>query len=153
KPCDKTTMIASRQHLMQKEVQVIQYYLFTLDSAFRREVKEFDGLVARWASKVPDHRKARFYESASRSELAVYLNQRFPGFTWQSTFVAIYSFLEDEMFRICRILSEHLGIKLDPTDLREEGIRAAKKYLEDLCGIPFPEKKHAWQETLHYNRI
>ncbi len=152
-PSDKDTLIASAWRLMHDEASAIQYYIVTVAFALNRELKEFDGLVARWATKVPERRQGAFYESASRSQLAFYLTQHFPEFTWQATFVAIYSFLEDQMLGICRIVAELLVIKTDPDDLRDEGIRAAKKYLDHLCGITFPEEKHPWQEVLHYNIV
>ncbi len=103
--------------------------------------------------EVPEHRQGAFYESATKSKPAFYLTQHFPEFIWQATFVAIYSFLEDQMHGICRIVAELLDIKIDRGDLRDEGIRAAKKYLERICGITFPEEKHPWQEALHYNSV
>jgi hypothetical protein len=153
KPSDSDARITSRWHLMRNEICWIDYYIATVASAFNRELKEFDAVVARWAAKVPEDLKGAFYEHASGSEPARNLTQRFPEFAWQTTFVAIYSFLEDEMLGICRVVGERLGIKLDPNDLRDEGIRAAKKYLEDRCGIPFPGESHPWQEALHYNRL
>ncbi len=42
------------------------------------------------------------------------------------------------MLGIARIVGRRLGVKLDPDDLRDKGIRAAKKYLEGLCGVVFP---------------
>ena len=134
-------------HSMRSDVEAIRDYIQTVDSAF----KEFEAQVAKEEAKLPEHAKAAFFEDEAQT--AFNLTRHFPEFAWETTFVAIYSFLEDEMLGIARIVGRRLGIKLDPDDLRDKGIRAAKKYLQHLCSVAFPEGKHPWQEALHYNRV
>ena len=136
---------------MRHEVEAIRDYIETVDSAFKGRSKDFEAWASKRAAKLPEHAKGGFYEDEAQT--AFNLTRHFPEFAWETTFVAIYSFLENEMLGIARIVGRRLRIRLDPDDLRDKGIHAAKKYLEDLCGIAFPEGKHPWQEALHYNRV
>jgi hypothetical protein len=136
---------------MQAEVQSIKSYLGTVAAGFQREFEQFEKHVSETAAGMDEDDRDRYMEDCA--ETAHELTQHFPTFAWQTTFVAIYTLLEDDMLSIARVLGTHLGISLDPDDLKDKGIFAAKKYLESLCGIAFPDKEHPWQEVLHYNRL
>jgi hypothetical protein len=133
------------------EVGFIRDYLESMASAFDTAFEAFDSKVAEEAAKLPEDMRHDLYEDESMT--AFNLKEHFPAFSWQTTFVSIYSFLEDEMLALAAMLGRHIGIKLSPDDLRHNGIFAAKVYLTDLCGIAFPDGKHPWQEILHYNPI
>jgi hypothetical protein len=143
--------LGAGQHLTQAEVQSIKSYLGTVAAGFQWEFERFEQHVSEQAADMDEDVRDRYMDDCA--ETAHELTQHFPTFAWQTTFVAIYTLLEDDMLNIARNLGTHLGISLDPDDLKEKGIFAAKRYLESLCGIAFPEKEHAWQEVVHYNRL
>jgi hypothetical protein len=123
----------------------------TVAAGFQRGLEPFEKHVSETAAGMDEDVRDRYMEDCA--ETAHELTQHFPKFAWQTTFVAIYTLLEDDMLSIARTLGRHLSISLDPDDLKDKGIFAAKKYLESLCGIAFPDKEHPWQEVLHYNRL
>ena len=133
------------------EVGFIRDYVESTAAAFDTALDAFDARVAEEAAKLPEEMRHALYEDVSMT--AFNLTERFPLFSWLTTFVSIYSFLEDEMLDLAATLGRHIGIKLRPDDLRHSGIFAAQVYLTDLCGIAFPEAKHPWQEILRYNPI
>lgn len=57
------------------------------------------------------------------------------------------------MVELCGRVGRFLGVKLVVSDLRDKGIFAAKKSLENLCSVSFPTGKRPWQEIQHYNRL
>ncbi len=144
-------MLEWKRGMMLAEVWSIRGYIESVASAFDREFKAFDAKVAEELAKLPQHLHNDIIEN--NTEMAFNLTEHFPAFSWQTTFVAIYSYLEAELLDLRRTGGRHIGIKLDPEDLRHTGIFAAKMYLTDLCGIAFPEQEHPWQEVLHYNPI
>jgi hypothetical protein len=143
--------IAAGWRLMWNEIETIRAYVDSVDAALKREAKEFDDWVANQVVGLSERPTSDFCEH--HAETADNLTRRFPEFVWRTTFVAIYSLLEEEMVDIARTVGRDLGIELDPDDLRDNGILAAKKYLQCLCGIAFPEGKHPWQEAIHYKRL
>ena len=143
--------LGASQRLMQAEVESIKGYLGTVASSFQREFEQFEAHMVERAASMDHDTRDRYVEDCA--ETAHELSSHFPSFAWQSSFVAIYTLLEDDMLNIARILGTHLGITLDPDDLKDKGIFAAKRYLESLCGIAFPQAERPWQEVLHYNRL
>jgi len=53
---------------------------------------------------------------------------------------------------ICRLVGDHLNIKLGPDKLKDKGIEAAKTYLEKLCNITVPNDQ-LWQQAQHYDQL
>jgi hypothetical protein len=143
--------IVARWQAMQQETASIRRYIEIVTAALAREFKFYDADVARRAvAAAPDAVQDLAEEwGATAGDLV----DRFPQFTLQTTFVATYSLLEDELIGLARYLGRHLDVKLDPEELSDQGIHAAKTYLARLCGIAFPESMHPWQEVLHYNRL
>jgi hypothetical protein len=143
--------LGARQRLMQSEVQLIESYLVTVASGFRSAFERFQARVSKQAADMDEGTRNRCMEDWAES--AHELTRHFPNFAWQTSFVAIYTLLEDHMLSITRTLGKHLRITLDPDDLQDKGIFAAKKYLKSLCAIAFPEGEHAWQEVLQYRLL
>jgi hypothetical protein len=137
--------------MLHTEISFIRGYIESTASAFDTAFAAFDSKVAEEAAKLPEDMQQDLYEDESAK--AFNLMEHFPAFSWLTTFVSIYSFLEDEMLGLAEMVGRHIGIKLSPDDLRHSGIFAARVYLTDLCGIAFPDAKHPWQEILHYNPI
>ena len=150
-PSAARVQLWAAQHRVQDEVESIKSYLGTVASGFQREFERFGASVSERTAKMDEEARNRYMEDCA--ELAHELTNHFPNFAWQTSFVAVYTLLEYEMLFVARILGRHLDIKLDPDDLKDKGIFAAKKYLEDLCGITFPENARPWQEVIHYNRL
>jgi len=143
----------ARRVLLQNSprARFIRDYIESTASAFDTAFDAFDSKVAEEAAKLPEDTRYGLYEDESMT--AFNLKEHFPAFSWLTTFVSIYSFLEDEILDLAATLGQQIGIKLGPDDLRHSGIFAAQVYLTDLCGIAFPDTKHQWQEILHYNPV
>ena len=156
-PPEVEKMFAERpgQHLewgwmcLNTDIRFIRDYVESTAEAFDAAFERFDANVAEAAAKTPNWLGPEDHEHTRAFNLA----EHFPRFAWQATFVAIYSFLEDQMIRVAGGLGRALELKLTPDDLRYGRIFAAKTYLKELCGIDFPEAKHPWQEILKYNPI
>lgn len=150
-PPPSQVRLAAAQRLMHGEVESIRIYLGTVAASFQREFERFEAHVSERAADMDEDTRERCMEDCA--ETAHELTRHFPTFAWQTSFVSVYTLLEDDMLAIARTLGQHLGITLDPDDLKDRGIFAAKKFLESLCGISFPEGGRPWQEVLHYNRL
>jgi hypothetical protein len=137
---------------MEAEIYAIRYYIDNVTSSFERGLKAYESYIEKQIAGAPDDDAIQSL-GEGLGEAQGFLGDHFPSFALETTFVATYSLLEDEMLEIARLTGRHLGIALVPEDLSDKGIHAAKTYLEKLCGIAFPAGKHPWQEALHYNRI
>lgn len=142
--------IVSRHSGCRQEIEAIRRYIDSVTSGFERERRSYEKHLHKRMNRALRHEAEALIDDWRESEH--YLG-RFPGFALQTTFVATYSLLEDEMVNLARVVGRKIGIKLDPDDLKHTGIHAARVYLEALCGIDFPEATHPWQQAIHYGRL
>lgn len=147
---DFPTIIAVHLHLVWDELQTIRRYLETVTSSFAREFNEYEEHLRKLPNNLTDE-EAECHGSGYAEMESLYVD-RFPAFALETTFVATYAFLEDEMMEVCRFLGDRLKIKLGPEELRNKGIEAAKTYLEKLCDLRVPNER-PWQEAQHYGRL
>ena len=135
---------------MSHEVEAIRRYIEIVTASFEREVNTSEAALDQQAKGAPDHLIQSLVEDYAEAT-SDFLGH-FPTFALETTFVATYSLLEDEMFEIARIVGHHLKINLEPEELGDKGIHAAKKYLEKLCGVTVPPDQH-WEQAVNHGRI
>jgi hypothetical protein len=143
--------IVAYHHGCTQEIEAIRRYIVSVTSTFESERRSNKENLNKQAKEVSENEAEWLHYDWYESEY--YLGRHFPAFALQTTFVATYSLLEDEMVNLARVVGRKLGIKLDPDDLKHTGIHAAKVYLESLCGIEFPETTNPWQQAIHYGRL
>lgn len=143
--------ITSRHSACTREIEAIRRYIHSVTSAFERERRSYEEYLHKQMNGASRHEAESLNDDWSESEH--FLGRHFPAFALQTTFVATYSLLEDEMVNLARVVGRKIGIKLDPDDLKHTGIHASKVYLESLCEIDFPETSHPWQQAIHYGRL
>lgn len=144
------TLFVCRWRAMRHEIEAIRRYVETVTSSFERELKSNETYFEKKSVDTTDDAIQSLAEY--RGEAAVDLVDLFPAFALQTTFVATYSLLEDEMLEIARDVGRHLRINLDPEELRDKGIHAAKTHLQKLCGITVPNGRE-WQEAVNYGKV
>jgi hypothetical protein len=142
--------IVFRWQSMRREIETIRRYIETVTSSFEQEFKSYTAYLEKQAEDTPDHLIESLAEDYAEAES--HLLKHFPAFALHTTFVASYSLLEDQMLEIGRIVGRHLNVNLEPEDLWDKGIHAAKKYLEKLCGINVPNGR-PWEEVVHYGKL
>jgi hypothetical protein len=137
---------------LRSEIATFRRYLRTVTASFERDHKanddDFQRLVESATS--PEEAESIAHEVSNMGRL---LRTKFPALAYQTTFVATYTLLEDELAGLARVLGQGLGVKLELDDLSRKGIHAARVYLEKLCGLSFPEGSHAWQEAVQYSHL
>jgi hypothetical protein len=152
-----TCKITPEQSLLFQENQAlhelgsIRRYLDAVESAFDREFQAFDARVAAQAAGMSEEAVATLVEDESLA--AFDLTEHFPAFSWQTTFVAIYTLLEHELFELCRQLHHDLALPIGHNELKGHGIQIARTYLEKLCKLPIPAGDPTWLEVKCYNPI
>lgn len=144
-------IIWAHQHGVQDEVETIRCYVDSVTSSFTRAFKAHQASLKNLPENLTEQ-EAEWY-GEEHFEMEAYYLDRFPAFALETTFVATYAFLEDEMMNICRLVGRHLNLKLGPEMLKDKGIEAAKTYLEKLCDIAVPTNGRPWQQARHYSRL
>jgi hypothetical protein len=147
KPYRVPAIIWAHEVGVQGEVETIRRYLDSVTSSFAREIEEH-------LARLPDHmtdEDAEWY-GEQYAETQTYYIDLFPAFALETTFVATYAFLEDEMMGICRLVGSELHIKIGPENLKDKGIEAARTYLEKLCDITVPNDR-PWQQAKMYGLL
>lgn len=143
-------IIWAREHGVEDEVETIRRYIDSVTASFDRDFKEQSAHLHQVPGTLSDE-EAEWY-GEQYSEIQSDYVDRFPAFALETTFVATYAFLEDEMMNICRLIGSRLKIKLGPEKLSDKGIEAAKTYLEKLCDVNVPNER-PWQQAQHYGRL
>jgi hypothetical protein len=77
----------------------------------------------------------------------------FPSLLRSSSFVAIYSSLENALDQLCLGVRHALGLRAEPSDLKDRGIKRARTYLERVACVGFPPSSPAWKDLLEYNLL
>jgi hypothetical protein len=78
----------------------------------------------------------------------------FPDILRKSFFVAAYSLAEAELNERCRSVQKKDKLSLSLSDISGRGIKRARKYLEKVAGITFPDSlKPVWDELNNYRKL
>jgi hypothetical protein len=144
--------LGMRRIELRSSIESIRRYIETVTRSFvrERELNEQELPTRLEVASDEDEAQSICDEMSKSGYLLVY---EFPDFALQTTFVATYSLLEDQMADLANFMGGRLGITLSLDDLSHKGIHASKVYLERLCDIPFPEQTRSWQQVVQYNRL
>jgi hypothetical protein len=131
------------------EIAAIRQYIQTVTSSFHREFKSYEAYLARRAEDALQDEVQSLAEALGEAEH--YLVHRFPAIALQTTFVATYTLLEDEILNLARLVGTKLGDKREPEHGNLNGIFAAKEFIEGHR-LSFPTGP-AWDEAVQYFAI
>lgn len=80
--------------------------------------------------------------------------KKLPTFTYNSSLISIYSYLEHTLNEICLQVQKQLRIKISVDDISGKGyIDRSRKYLEKIIHIPFHVVDKQWVEITKYQKI
>jgi hypothetical protein len=88
-----------------------------------------------------------------RGTLIFQIEFAIPRCLWSSTFVTLMSFVEQQTFALCDFLQKGQTVKLRHQDLKGDGLRRARTYIEKVCNLPFRPKETTWQELMTMGQI
>jgi hypothetical protein len=140
----------SRSRGMAREIEAIRRYIKVVTAALDREFTEFTAELGQVAESANEQHADTIGDDFEEAQ-TLYV-EHFPAFTIQNTFVATYSLLEDNLFGIARFVGSRLDIELDPSELADKGINAARKFLKKLCGVEIPADEF-WNAALKHGQI
>jgi hypothetical protein len=145
---------ASHVHYIHRHVDnqldVFEQYVWTVDSALKREKDADHAHIEEVLAKMPEERHSD-YLSDTVPEMQ-YLQETIPLMFWNAAFLSMYFFLEHQLVNLCRHYQKDRKLQIGPEDLKDQGIQAARKYLEKVLLLPFPADT-TWNELMHYNRV
>src|SRR5258708_5877668 len=93
--------------LLGRDINAIRRYLQTVTSSFDRRCKEDQESIQNLPEGISYEEMEALQED--HSEMQYCYTSRFPTFAFQTTFVASFSFLEDEMLTVARLFSQTRG--------------------------------------------
>lgn len=83
---------------MSSEIDAIRRYIETVPSSFAREIKDYNTYINEQAASAPGDIIQVLAEDLG--EIQGFLGDHFPSFALETTFVATFALLEDEMLKI-----------------------------------------------------
>src|ERR1700730_3161783 len=116
--------------------------------------KEYLSMIEGCFDRAVTSRKLERYETGPTNAFELsyleLLEKHYPDLTRKSLFADIYSAVETNLINACRDAEERKNLSLSLTDLSGlSSIGKAKKYLEKVAGIKFPDT-HEWKELNNY---
>lgn len=135
---------------LEHEIDAIRRYIETVITALEREFQKYTEQLKKQTEEADAEIMQQIGEDYAEEK--AYLVEHFPEFTLQNAFVATYSLLEDELFKIARHTGKFLQIKLEPEELGDRGIHAAKTFLEKLCDVTIPNDR-VWQTAVRHGQL
>ncbi|MED3821394.1 hypothetical protein ABE112_29030 [Priestia aryabhattai] len=78
---------------------------------------------------------------------------QFPNILRSSLLISIYSFLENQLTRLCKELQVKMKLKVKYSSISGKGIEKAKVYLSDVVQLNFPSGSQEWQKINDYQNI
>ena len=111
----------------------IEHYCSHLHKTFEKEQIRFKEKVLKEAGDMDEEEKASFYDYMSDDHWR--LNDVFPSFHWNSTFVTAYSLFEYHLNDICECLQEKSEFKIKVNVIKGKGIERSKIYLSSIWSL------------------
>ncbi|MDM8149979.1 hypothetical protein [Priestia megaterium] len=78
---------------------------------------------------------------------------QFPNILRSSLLISIYSFLENQLTRLCKELQMKMELSVKYNSINGKGIEKAKVYLSDVVKLDFPSGSQEWQKINNYQNI
>jgi len=78
---------------------------------------------------------------------------QFPNILRSSLLISVYSFLENQLTRLCKELQAKMNLSVKYGSLSGKGIEKAKVYLSDVVNLDFPSNSQEWQKIKDYQNI
>jgi hypothetical protein len=88
------------KHGVEIECDDLLSFIHTMDSGLKGELKNFESFMDRLTKGMDENRKSETYEQYADDAFG--LMDRYPIILWQSVFISLYAFFEQEMNDICR---------------------------------------------------
>lgn len=83
-------------------------------------------------------------DSMSWSFEAVF-EEYFPSLQRRSALIAVYSYFERELHKLCILFQREKGFRLTPTDLRGRGFEQSADYLQKVVGLTVDKGSSEWK--------
>lgn len=133
------------------ELDYFETYVKTINQLLRQELKAHEATVPeRLEHEAEEHRDLASLVYAERS---AHLREEFPALFMNTAFVALVSFLEDEMVRICAWLEKSEPRKLKLTEIAGKGIDQFATYLTKVCELDGLKELKSWEELRRFQEI
>ncbi len=127
--------------------EFLKYYDF-LEEYLQRYSDEINKKLAEGIEKYPED---PYSGEGIYQEYQIFA-EYYPNILRKSFITTCYSYLEKELFEICKIQKNLKSLPLDVTDLNGRGIKQAKTYLNKVAGIDFSDNE-TWNEITNIGKI
>lgn len=124
-------------------------YLDFFEKAIKSKIKEFEENLEKKAINLSVDDKERFFEFHSDEYWK--LADVIPYMTYTNFIISLYSYIEHELFNLCKDIRKEQDIKLSYEDVGGKGIYRAKLYLSKVADIEI-EDKH-WNELVIIGKL
>lgn len=133
------------------DLDFFESYLKITGEAFKKELAAHEATIEqRLANEEEEH---RVWVQETYFMHSDHLRQGFPTLLVNSTFVALFSFLEDRMVSLCEQMKDRQKHDIRFKDIQGQTFEQCKTYLSKVCRIAVPTNTPEWQSILLFQKI
>lgn len=132
-------------------IELMKTYIQSVETQAKESVERYEEgkvYITQGASSSEEIAEIELYQGIDDStwDLDNIFKEYFPSLLRSSGIVTLYTFLEDQLNRLCSIYEIHLELGVRCKDLRGSGIIRSVSYLEKIIGINVNKNTQQWSE-------
>lgn len=130
--------------LFDTEMDQMAGFVIETERAYQLSVASTADILKKALENDPngDHSMLKAQHHAAVEELG----KTFPPIASASSFIMVYSMMENQLAFYCQALHKSKGYKVSVNDLAGKGIDQSLKYLSKVCDVDVPQDTVEWKE-------
>ena len=134
------------------DLETFKQHTKKVESFLQDEVKAFEKYAREHTADWDEYERAEYYENSSDHYWE--LSKVYPNIQRKSELISIYTILENTINRICLVFESSIDNPVKMKDLEANGIiDQARRYLEKVVRLNFPNEHASWKEILKIQQI
>lgn len=144
----KTRLLRILEVTIFSDLENIREHCDLMESSLKKELKNFSKQIDKQADKLTDEEKTELCDWYSDDYWK--LTDVFPNIQRSSMLIMAFSFFENQLKFICKILKPYSNSNIWLNDLYGDDIDRTKIYLKEIIKINFPNNDKNWEEITNF---
>ncbi|MED4971372.1 hypothetical protein, partial [Parageobacillus toebii] len=128
------------------------HYINAMENFLDNQLKELEEQYIEETKNVPPEVAENIFEYQYEDQFYYYQDE-FPNILRKSFIISLYSFLEQELIRICRHIEKNNSFEVRLDDIKDKGIFKCHEYLTEIAKIDFSTVNNEWEKIKKINKI
>ena len=144
-------------HFVKDEIDILRAFAIGIEKTIEESKEKFSSSVQEEVINVdtPGETTVNYLDGLDDMtyHLPTIFLQHFPNIHRRSALITFYSFLEDSLYSLCSRFKNELDPKISLNDLKGDGVKKYKTYLEKVVGLDLTEFNSVWGKITNIQKI